>query len=65
MNEAPATMQLVQFFEVLFVVITYNVDIVIGSLTLSHFIDPVNSTCPLWHSIDQASGHCAVADTGF
>ena len=38
-------MLLVQCFKVFFVVITCHVDI-------------VNSICPLWHSVDQVSGHC-------
>ena len=51
-------MLLVQFFKALFVVIACNVDIVIGSPTLSQVTDPINSTCPLWHSVDQVNGHC-------
>ena len=51
---------LVQFIIVVFAVINNNVYIVIGST--SCFTDLVNSSCPLWHSVDRASGQCECCD---
>ena len=47
----------VHFIIVVFAVINNNVYIVIGSTSCL-----VNSSCPLWHSVDQASGQCECCD---